>query len=115
MFSSNWRTEDQAKIAQLDWIGAFKRHKFTTGDINEALDYCADRMPNMPNLPQFIEVAKSVRTRRRAERASVGQPPALPESEAQAAAREAQAAIKREHYKSIGLTGISQIKQIFRE
>ena len=113
LWSSNWRTDDQLKIAQIDWYKAISRQGLTLGDVNATLDYLADSQPDLPNLPRFLDTARNVRDLERRRKAAQDQPLALPESEAQAAAREAREAAERERYKNTGLEQVKAIQAVF--
>lgn len=64
LWSSNFREESQLKLAQAEWIAAFRRARVTQGDVSKALDWMVSSGADMPNLPRFMEVAKMMRNQR---------------------------------------------------
>jgi hypothetical protein len=91
LWSSNFRDDNQLRLAQADWLHAFRSIKATPSEVNRALDYCATRVPDMPNLPRFMDIlrAQQYAARREAERgAGVA---LLPETDEQRKAREEKA------------------------
>jgi len=112
LWSSNFRDERQLRIAQIDWLRAFRAAGVTTGHVNRALDWCAQHQADMPNLPRLVAIAKAQRyaAQREAEReAGVA---LLPETPEQAAAREAKAREEREARRDGNLAEIAKIKAL---
>lgn len=64
LWSSNFREESQLKLAQAEWIAAFRKSRVTQGDVSKALDWMVSSGADMPNLPRFMEVAKMMRNQR---------------------------------------------------
>jgi hypothetical protein len=77
LWSSNFKTEDQATLAKIDWLRAFRQIGAQQGEVNRALDWCAEHQADMPNLPRFIQIIKYQReedqraARRESERAAI--------------------------------------------
>lgn len=112
LWSSNFTDADQLAIAKLDWHRALHRGQFSLGEVNEALDWCATKVPDMPNLPRFIDIARQARQRLQRRKELAAGYLALPESPEQAAVRKAEDAREREHFRRIAEEGLKTIKNI---
>jgi len=113
LWSSNFKDESQVTLAQRDWLSAFRRKGYTTGDIGRALDYCADHVPDMPNLPAFLEIVKVCRMTGQRQREADSGMLYLPETTEQAEQRKAREATERQRYATVGLDRLKSIKAIF--
>lgn len=115
LWSSNFRDEDQLTIAKLDWLGAFKRHGFTLGDVNLALDHCADNVPDMPNLPTFVQIVSNCRELAKRREAAKRAGPALPMSPEQYEAMQETRRQERLKVRDRNLSEIAAIQALFEE
>lgn len=57
LWTSRFRSEDQATVARNEWLQAFERNGLTAECIGRGLDHCEDRVAKPPTLPEFIELA----------------------------------------------------------
>lgn len=64
LWSSNFREESQLRLAQAEWIAAFRRASLSQGDVSKALDWLVTNKTDMPNLPAFMEVARMMKHQR---------------------------------------------------
>ncbi|GAA4648102.1 hypothetical protein GCM10023116_03660 [Kistimonas scapharcae] len=57
LWTSRFRSEDQATVARNEWLLAFERNGLSAECIGRALDHCEDRVAKPPTLPEFIALA----------------------------------------------------------
>ncbi|MEM0953323.1 MAG: hypothetical protein AAGI24_04205 [Pseudomonadota bacterium] len=121
LWSSNWQSEAQLKIAQAEWLDAFKRSGLSRADVGAALNYLSDK-PRilddgrtwMPTLPEFIQLARQQAYRRRREREQAQRfaSSVLPESDEQRERRLQRESEERRRFREIAQTGIQDLKTI---
>jgi hypothetical protein len=112
LWSSNFKTEDQLKVAKIEWLKAFRIIRATPKEVEATLDYCATRNVKMPNLPEFIVILREVRRGTRVRKADPGQL-MIAETPEQATQREAHKAAEKEKYRQIAQQHMAGLKGMF--
>jgi len=115
LWTSTYRTDDQRKLAKLDWLRAIRSAGLTRGHIQSALDYCAECVPRLPNLPEFLAIARDRREEAAREALRASERLALAEPPEDAKRRQEAAVAAREARKAVALVELAKIRRQLAE